>query len=72
MRKDLLGAVRRNREREKSATVFSMEEAQGGDTWGSNKTNPMDLIVGNYYNCSPWSSLKEEIHGVVIRLILWT
>ena len=45
MRKDLVSAVRRNREREKNASVFTMEEVQSGDSFNA-KANPMDLLVG--------------------------
>ena len=39
-----MSAVRRNREREKTATVFSMEEAVQSMVAG--KSNPTDPIVG--------------------------
>jgi len=44
VRKDLVSAVRRNREREKNASVFTMEEVQSGDSFNA-KANPMDLLV---------------------------
>ncbi len=45
VRKDLVTAVRRNRERAKTATAYTemMEENSGA------KTNPMDSIIGQTY-----------------------
>ena len=63
--------MRRNKEREKNSTVFSMEEAV--KETNAPKSNPMDSIVGKGYRNSRFEELEllyESLNQFVCKSYL--